>query len=98
MNSRFLKRPPKHRFAARSGNAIWPIGFPVAVEHPHAIQFCFAHAPATPQIACDIDAETVRRPSLGVDEDAIVSQPLPAIHHVECPDQPVRRGAGGDHV
>jgi hypothetical protein len=26
MNSRLRKRPPKHRLAARSGNAMWPIG------------------------------------------------------------------------
>ena len=37
-------------------------------------------------------------PGLGVDEDPVVGQPLAAVDDVERADQPVRRGAGGDHV
>jgi len=53
--------PAKDDIGAALGQADMANGGTGLVEDPHTIPFIGAHAPAAPEIAVDIDAETIRR-------------------------------------
>ena len=58
------------------------------IEDPHAVESRFAHAPADPQVAVDIDAQAVGRAvGLGRDERPHVGELRAVLDHV------VRRGS-----
>src|SRR5262249_5834698 len=82
---------PNHGAAYRKLDAADELAGRV-VDHD-AVEFLAAHAPAAPQVAVDVDAETIGRAGAGVDESAPVGE-LAAVDHVEHEDQPVGRGAG----
>jgi D-galactarolactone cycloisomerase len=54
----------------------------VGREHHDAVEFGIAHAPAAPQIAVDIGPHAVGRTRTGIDEHALVGDPVAAGCHV----------------
>src|SRR5205085_1677750 len=67
------------------------------IEHLHAVLLRVAHAPAAPEIAVDIESETIRRPArLGRDEDALVGELGAAVGHVIDKDLARRCGRVDD--
>ena len=74
MKSRFRYRPPKTRFAHRSGRAIRPISRPAGVNTRTPSSSSPAHSPAAPQVAVLVAAKTVRNAVLALDEGALIGQ------------------------
>jgi len=86
----------KGDIGAALGQADMANGGTGLVEDPHAIPFIGAHAPAAPEIAVDIDAETIGRFARGAaDEDPRRGQRGPP--HI-ADQEFARLGARGDDI
>ena len=89
MNRRLRLTPPKQRLAQTSGRRMRRIGLPCGREHHHAVELLAPGAPAAPQIAGDVAAETVGRAGAAVHEHPAVGELAAVVDHVIDLDQPV---------